>query len=138
MTRRHTDHVGAPRRRPRARTAARLGLAWLACAPAACASWQREPPGAAPAALIARAADSPLRVLLADGSTVRVPAQRAVVGDSLVGGPARARVAVALADVRAVEVRRPDERRTVGILLLGALAAVIVFVVHAANDLGYS
>jgi len=90
----------------------------------ACTTWRSRPvsePGAA--AFVAKQA----RVTRADG-TALVLADAQVRGDSLWGTAARgARVAVALRDVRRVEVRRPNELGT-AILATFAAAAVAVLV----------
>ncbi len=88
----------------------------------ACTTWRARPVDQpATAAFVAKQA----RVTRADG-TILMMTDAHVRGDSLSGTAARgARVAVALRDVRRVEVRRPNE---LGDAILAAFAAAAVAV----------
>jgi hypothetical protein len=118
------DRPAAPSGRATGRVpVATAAVVVAALSAAGCATWRREGLAAAPHELVPRAEGRALRVTRADGSVLVVPAPHAVAGDSLVGGAGPHRVAVALADVRAVEVRRFDAARTGRAVVLGALGA---------------
>jgi hypothetical protein len=100
--------------RPRA-----LSIA-LALALGACATWTRQPVQQDPFV------GGPVRVTRTDGSRVLLDSVT-ITADSIVGrghGGARARVALAAADVRRVEARRADPMATVA-LVVGMLAGAV-------------
>ncbi len=109
-------------------------LVVAACALTGCMQWARDP---APPRLAAAQRVSAARVFLRGGAVVRLDQPR-VVGDSLIGtvprGLLRDTVAVALADIRQMDVERVHAGRTVFVLLLGA--GVIVLAVAAAAGIG--
>jgi len=106
-----------------------MAVTLLACALlGACTTWQARPvahPGAP--AFVARR----LRVTRADG-TALVMRNAHVRGDTLAGAaePDGAVVALALADVRRVEVRRANEVAGVALLSLAIAGVAIVALVH--------
>ncbi len=99
----------------------------------ACSAWhpQSEPTGIVFAHPVGRA-----RVVLADGSTVEFRDAR-VERDSVVarGGRDQGRMAVAISEVRAIEVREGDFTRT-ALLGIAVIAAYLVAVVIALSTAG--
>ncbi len=116
------------------RPAVRVFLLLSLMAQAACMHWARDPE---PPRLAATQRVSAARVFLRGGSVVRLDQPR-VVGDSLIGtvprGLLRDTVAVALADIRQMDVERVHAGGTAFVLLLGA--GLIVLAVAAAAGIG--
>jgi hypothetical protein len=91
-----------------------------------CTTWE-EPP--APSPTEARAIHGLVRVTRSDGSSMELGDAR-VQRDSIVGTPRRnadARVAIALSDVRRVEVERVDVAASTWTVLLAGVAAFYIF-----------
>ena len=104
---------------------------------AACMSWKTQP--VSPDQVVARKPDQ-VRVTLASGGRI-VVVRPTIVGDSLIAAPAGSdstrsaeRLAVALSDVRSVEVQRVNAGKTA--LLIGGVGLTALVVIAAANDPG--
>ncbi|MGE5759541.1 MAG: hypothetical protein ACM37V_04175 [Gemmatimonadota bacterium] len=100
----------------------------LACYLPACTAWHTQ--STPPQQVIATKQPRKLRVVRQDGSRIELQQPR-IEGDSLVGttgvakpGTLLPRVAIALADVKAVEVHEGDTGKT--LLLVGVIGAVMV------------
>lgn len=100
----------------------------------ACMSWKTQP--VSPDQVVARNPDQ-VRVTLASGSRI-VVTHPTIVGDSLIGAPAGSdstpsaeRLAVALSDVRSVEVQRVNAGKTA--LLIGGVGLTALVVIAAAT-----
>jgi len=92
---------------------------------AACSSWH---PRSAPTTADNTVFTHPVRVTRTDHSVLVLDGAQ-VVGDSLVGSAAAARVAVALRDIERVDERKPSPLRTTGLVLgivVGTLALLAV------------
>ena len=102
--------------RPRALLSSLLAASTLS----ACSSWHTQ--RLTPAQVIAEQHPRAVRIGRADGNRL-VLGEPQVTVDSLVGNTGGGRASVALADIREIAVRRGDPGKTIGLMVLSALAA---------------